>query len=39
MMTIIESPQSRSSKFPTLGSVILGWLVSFRSVFSGLGLV
>ena len=39
MMTIIESPQSRSSKIPTLGSVILGWLVSFRSVFSGLGLV
>ena len=39
VMTIIESPQSRSSKIPTLGSVILGWLVSFRSVFSGLGLV
>ena len=39
VMAIIEIPQSRSSKFPTLGSVILGWLVSFRSVFSGLGLV
>ena len=39
VMTIIEVPQSRSSKIPTLGSVILGWLVSFRSVFSGLGLV
>ena len=24
VMTIIESPQSRSSKIPTLGSVILG---------------
>ena len=39
VMTIIEVPQSRSSNIPTLGSVILGWLVSFRSVFSGLGLV
>ena len=34
-----ENPHSRSSKIPTLGSVILGWLVFFRSVFSGLGLV
>ena len=39
MMAITEIPQSRSAKFPTLGVLVSLAGVSFRSVFSGLGLV
>ena len=38
-MAITEVPQSRSAKFPTLGVLVSLAGVSFRSVFSGLGLV
>ena len=39
VMAITEVPQSRSAKFPTLGVLVSLAGVSFRSVFSGLGLV
>ena len=39
VMAITESPQSRSSKFPTLGVLVSLAGTSFRSVFSGLCLV
>ena len=39
MMAITEIPQSRSSKFPTPGVLLSLAGGSFRSVFSGLGLV
>ena len=39
VMAISEIPQSRSSKFPTPGVLVSLVVVSFRSVFAGLGLV
>ncbi len=39
LMAITEIPQSRSAKFPTLGVLMSLAGGSFRSVFSGLGVV
>ena len=39
LMAITEIPRSRSFKFPTPGVLVSLAGVSFRSVFSGLGVV
>ena len=39
LLAITEIPQSRSAKFPTPGVLLSLVAVSFRSLFSGLGLV
>ena len=39
LMAIVETTQSRSAKIPTLGVLLSLVAASFRSLFSGLGLV
>ena len=39
VLTIVETTQSRSAKIPTLGVLLSLVAASFRSLFSGLGLV